>query len=346
MKLKKAISVILAILSLLLLLNACGKGKTGEASNDENQPNNDEIIEPNIDEEQYSLFQFVLLGNNTYEVRKGKITNQEDITIPNVYNNKAVTSIAQSAFSGCSSIINVTIPDTVTNIGSYAFYDCTNLTTINIPESIASIGTFPFGGCEKLTYSVFDNGKYLGNGENKYFYLACGTDKDIKDIQINDKTKIIGNYAFAEFEKLSTVTVPDSVRAIGEYSFSECIGLSEIYLSKNITEIGAYAFENCKALTDIVIPEGVEKISADTFIGCIGLKSATLPVSVKTIGLWAFEGCTNMENINYLGTKEQCVAITIGTDKLGSLLISNNTLKVKEQFITINYDYIPEEITE
>ena len=42
-----------------------------------------------------------------------------------------MTSIGNKAFSGCTSLISVTISDSVTTIGSYAFYDCSRLTTVN-----------------------------------------------------------------------------------------------------------------------------------------------------------------------------------------------------------------------
>ena len=40
----------------------------------------------------------------------------------------------------CTSLTNVTIPNSVTNIGDYAFDYCTSLTNVTIPNSVTSIG--------------------------------------------------------------------------------------------------------------------------------------------------------------------------------------------------------------
>ena len=54
-----------------------------------------------------------------------------------------VTAIAPFAFSRCTNLVNVIIPDGVTEIGAFAFRGCSNLVSVILPSSLESIG---FGG--------------------------------------------------------------------------------------------------------------------------------------------------------------------------------------------------------
>ena len=62
----------------------------------------------------------------------------------------SVTSIGESAFSGCDKLISINIPKGVTNIGKNAFYECTGLLGISIPVSVKNIGDMAFYNCIRL----------------------------------------------------------------------------------------------------------------------------------------------------------------------------------------------------
>ena len=81
-----------------------------------------------------------------------------------------MTDINGNAFTLCTALTSVTIPNSVTSIGTMAFYNCTKLTSITIPDSVTRIGVAAFSGCTKLTAAYF-----LGNAPKMgtYGFESC-----------------------------------------------------------------------------------------------------------------------------------------------------------------------------
>ena len=53
--------------------------------------------------------------------------------------------VQDSALCNCSSLTDLTLPETVERIGSMAFWGCTGLKTLRIPAAVQSLGQMPFG---------------------------------------------------------------------------------------------------------------------------------------------------------------------------------------------------------
>ena len=66
-----------------------------------------------------------------------------------------VTSIGESAFSGCSGLTSVTIPNNVTTLGESAFAFC-GLSSVVIPNSVTFIGNKAFFGSSFGSFDLMD----------------------------------------------------------------------------------------------------------------------------------------------------------------------------------------------
>lgn len=71
---------------------------------------------------------------------------------------RTVTEIGRAAFSGCSGLTSVIIPNSVTVIEESAFSGCSGLRSIIIPNSVTKIGKIAFSDCSRLTSVVIGTG--------------------------------------------------------------------------------------------------------------------------------------------------------------------------------------------
>ena len=113
-----------------------------------------------------------------YEIKNGEamITGAEesvtgDVVIPSSLGGYPVTAIDGYSLYYREGLTSVVIPEGVREIGSDAFCGCPNLTSVTLPDSIQELGSGAFSDCEKLTFTVYENGKYLGNKNNPYLDL-------------------------------------------------------------------------------------------------------------------------------------------------------------------------------
>ena len=237
----------------------------------------------------------------------------------------SVTSIGWGAFSYCSGLTSVTIPNSVTSIGYEAFLGCSDLTSVTIPNSVTSIGVAAFSGCTVLTSVTIPNSvTSIGWGAFQY----CS---GLTSVTIGNSVTSIGDDAFYKCTGLTSVTIGNSVTSIGKEAFYYCSSLTgELVIPNSVTSIGSSAFAGCSGLTSLsveagntvydsrnncnaiintstntlifgcqntTIPNSVTSIGDYAFFGCSGLTSVTIPNSVTSIGNSAFDGCTVLTSV-------------------------------------------------
>ena len=233
-----------------------------------------------------------------------------------------VTSIGDSAFESCNTLISITIPDGVTSIGEYAFCNCTSLTSITIPDGVTSIGESAFYGCNSLT-SITIPGS-VTSIENGTFY-NCSS---LTDIVIPNSVTSIGYAAFYGCNSLTSITIPGSVTSIESSTFYGCNSLTSITIPDSVTSIGYAAFNSCGSLTSITIPDSVTSIGRYAFQNCSSLTSVTIPDSVTSIGDFAFSDCTSLTAIS-LSCKSSLKRSDFG-DQADLVSYTSHTLKKTE----------------
>lgn len=163
----------------------------------------------------------------------------------------SVTAIGTSAFSKCTNLTEVTIPNSVIKIGDYVFFSCNGLTSVNITDlsawcriEFSDIYSNPLVYAEKLKLN--------------------GT--EITDLEIPNDITEIKQYAFYDCEGLTSVTIGNSVTSIGSSAFSYCFGLTSITIPNSVTSIGNNAFDGCYYLKTIVSLNSTPPIcSSDSF---------------------------------------------------------------------------------
>ena len=246
-------------------------------------------------------------ADKTVEVTSRSNRYYGDITIPASVSNSGttytVTSIGERAFSYCSGLKSIDIPDGVTSVSEGAFSSCTGLTSIDIPDRVTEIGDYAFSGCSSLT-----------------------------SINIPDGVTSMGKGAFSGCPSLTSVTLGKGVTSIEDNAFSDCRKLITITIPDGVTSIGNSAFYDCSSLTEInclaTVPPACE---ADCFSG-VDKDKCTLRVpegteeTYKTAKTWKeflYEGIFSVEGINYAITSSlnKTVDVISGGNYTGNITI-------------------------
>lgn len=133
------------------------------------------------------------------------VCNNKNIETYSIEYNTIV--ICDGAFSGCTFLRDIIIPNPMRSIGACAFSNCKSLRQIIIPDSVTSLGGYSFNECSSL-----------------------------EQIKISKSITKIEEGTFSDCKALSQITIPDSITTIRIFAFSDCCSLQQIIISEDNIE--------------------------------------------------------------------------------------------------------------
>lgn len=179
----------------------------------------------------------------------GEITIPSQIALSN--GSYTVVGLGEKAFSDCTALTNVQMPNGILYIGRYAFWHCEELTSINIPEGTQRLDYDCFACCKSVT-SVYIPSSVTSITWDHNVFEGC---TNLSTITVAEDNPVFDsrNRCNAIIETVENklrigckgTIIPDDIAIIGHSSFSNMGDLSGLTIPASVTNIIAYAFWGC-----------------------------------------------------------------------------------------------------
>jgi hypothetical protein len=271
------------------------------------------------------------------------LTSLTSIEIP-----ESVLAIGAEAFAGCSSLVSLSLPGHLTEIGKGCLEGCGQL-AFNDDGKCCYLGNSsnPYivlakiDDTQSFTVSLQAQTQFIYDRA----FFSC---LNLVSAPLPPSLSGIGFQAFYR-DSLTDLQIPSGVSYIGDFAFAECDAASALtlgnasYQSLQLKDLGLGAFAGCSSLTgisilgssayfsavdnvlydkdvkkllcfpggkydirnlgDVILPNTVSEIGPYAFYGCNSayFTDLAVPDRVVSLGLYAFADCTYLKNVT-LGT--------------------------------------------
>lgn len=277
----------------------------------------------------------IVFGENLSEI---PFIVRGHVELEHVLIHEGAKKIEGYAFYGCTSLSNVSLPNSLLVIGSTAFRGCTSLKNITlnsglkelvgdtfiksgleaieIPASVEKIGC-SFVNCKSLKNVIINESDSALVVNNDNFgncpFTNCEIDSlyvgrsisnflnggaKIKSIAIGGKMKEVPTVFCRDHKELERLNIMEGVEIIGSEAFSGCSSLSSISFPSSLIRLKYYAFNKCSALEELNLPANLTYIEPSVFSECSSLRNIYFQDGLTTIGWDAFKGCTSLEELD------------------------------------------------
>lgn len=265
-------------------------------------------------------------------------TTEGVLNIPSSIKGYTVTEIGQRAFTNCSKLTEIILPNTVKKLNNFSL-SAPNVKEIYIPASVTVISPLTFvaegqnseGFWELKTpidrLTIDPQNTVYDSRDNCNAVIETATDVLVAGLNttvIPSSVWAIGYQAFYGRTGLTEMVIPNSVKIIGAYAFSDCKSLKNVDLSNQLEIINNGTFYHCTNLETVILHEGIERIDLlafcetkisnikfpkslktienSAFSECTDLVAAVLPEGLTLLGNYAFMGCSKLQSVTIPST--------------------------------------------
>ena len=285
-----------------------------------------ELIMPEVDECPTTLRSArsvtrLVVSEGIEEITYGGSSALQTAVLP-----KSLKKIKQYAFSGCTSLSEVTFAEEseLNFIGTGAFKECISLKEIVLGNKVETIegNAFAYSGLVNAvipsgisetssTYGDHLDIQDVFRGCVKLQNLTLGSESvdlceyvstsypdrvlsDLKKLVLLDSVKTIvrGHDCTAE-----EIVLSNGITELDKATFESCPNLKKVTLPAGLTEIPERLFEGCEKLEEVQMGDKIQKIGASAFWGCRNLKKIEFPDSLVDIGGGAFMACRELKEV-------------------------------------------------
>ncbi len=243
-----------------------------------------------------------------------------------------LAEIGEYAFNGAG-LQELTLPDSLVKLGEGAFSNAGSLTTVTLPDNLAEINANPFYSCSRLTEINISSNNQTFTSENGVLFnknktelIAYPDAKSDTDYTVANTVTHINEYAFygGGFE---TITFNEGLLSIGNNAFYNCYKVTTLKIPEGVTTIGDNAFASCYRIKSITLPNSINFIGTDAFSSIDNLNQIFIPVGNEYLKQYCTEN-----SLKYIELEEGVPPIA---------LYSTHVVSVNNVDITVYVNSLP-----
>lgn len=197
-----------------------------------------------------------------------------------------VTRTYNEAFSGCTNLQSISLPEGLTLIGQQAFYKLTNLVRCKLPRTLRTINNNAYSGCTNLSDITLPP-SVISIGQGGFSGTKIGGTLYLPNLTT------VGPYGMFVGTNIEYITSLGSITTTnnGGSGYGFCYGckqLKSVILPTTLTTLGSYAFYDCTDLEIVVC----EATVPPTF-GSNALKNTPCIIYVPDESITAYREASN-----------------------------------------------------